>query len=183
MNNVSERVQREFNEWKEKYEIPYHMEHHVKTLLRLQEEYDNVEASSNTTKTRETLLHMIQDLYVRLKLKEKELVKKTIPMYVDFSRVHVDLNDKIDGVKNMNMGVCIGKVNIYIEDKIIVLNKNDNLIRNYAFEIKSIINTYEELTKTKLIAYIDTQCFGNDLYDALLEFDDIKVEKLNVKTY
>ena len=33
MNNLSERVQREFEEWKEKYDIPYHAEFQVLMYL------------------------------------------------------------------------------------------------------------------------------------------------------
>jgi len=75
MNNLSESVQREFTKWKEKYDIPYSMEFHLKTLLKLQEEYDEVEIGSNTTKTRETILHMIQDLQRQMVFKEKIIPK------------------------------------------------------------------------------------------------------------
>jgi len=71
MTNLSERVQREFNLWKSKYDIPYHAEFQVKTLLKLQEEYDEVEVGSNTTKTRETLLGMINRLHMSMRFNEK----------------------------------------------------------------------------------------------------------------
>lgn len=71
-NTLSERVKREFEKWKEIYEIPYHMEFQVKTLLRLQEEYDSIDVGSHTTKTRETLLRMIQNLHGSMILQEKE---------------------------------------------------------------------------------------------------------------
>jgi hypothetical protein len=71
MEKLSERVQREYDEIKENYDVPYFSEFKVKTLLRLQEEYDNVEVGSNTTRTRETLLRMILNLQKEIIIKEK----------------------------------------------------------------------------------------------------------------
>lgn len=71
MKELSERVQREFDKMKEMYIIPYTMEFQVKTLLKLQEEYDSIEVGSNTTRTRETLLHMIQELQRSIRLEPK----------------------------------------------------------------------------------------------------------------
>ena len=73
MKQLSERVQREFEKWQEKYEIPLHEEFQIKTLLQLQEEYDNIQANSNNTKTRDTLLHMIKQLHSSLLLKKKSI--------------------------------------------------------------------------------------------------------------
>jgi len=39
--------------------------------LKLQEEYDEVEVGSNTTKTRETLLGMINRLHMSMRFKER----------------------------------------------------------------------------------------------------------------
>jgi len=105
MNNLSERVQREFETWKEKYEIPEHMEFEVKTLLKLQEEYDLVEVGSNTTKTRESLLGMINRLHMNMRLKEKVIANK--PMYIEYIHTSGKQEDKIL---------------IYVEDKLIALD-------------------------------------------------------------
>lgn len=168
MDSFKERVQREFEIWKEKYDIPYNMEFQVMALVRLQEEYKETLIGSNTTRTRETLLSMINNIHKSLHLKEKETenIKKTVPIYIDFSRVQVDLKEKISGVKNVSMGICTGKIIIYIGNAIFTLDKN-NLIRDYAFEIKNIINTYEEMSGLKVIAYVDTYSFGKVLFDEL----------------
>lgn len=179
-NGLSERVEREFKEWKERYEISYDMEFDIKALLKLQEEYDNTEVGSNTTLTRRTILDMINKLHRDTRLKPKEIVKEEVPMYIDFSRVQVDLNEKINGIENKNMGICFGKVIIYIDNVMFTLNKN-NLMRSYVSEIKSIINTYEEMNNVKVIAYIDTCGFGKSLFDELSEYDDIEVKELNIK--
>jgi len=133
MNNLSERVQREFNEWKEKYNIPDHMEFEVKTLLKLQEEYDLVETGSNTTRTRESLLSMINRLHKDLMLKPKTNITK--PMYIDL-------------IKNNDTS---GKVTIYYNGNITVLNNNQYSYKDYAVKINSLINP---ISKEKIEIYI-----------------------------
>lgn len=69
---MSERVERELQNYKENYEVPADKEFLLKTILKLQEEYDSIEKSSHTTKTRDTLLNTIANLQLKLNLKEKE---------------------------------------------------------------------------------------------------------------
>ena len=65
---MSERTEREFQKWKENYIIPFHEEFNVKTLIGLQEEYENTEVSSNTTKTRDSILSMVNNVSRNLRL-------------------------------------------------------------------------------------------------------------------
>jgi hypothetical protein len=163
MNNLSERVQREFESWKEKYEIPDHMEFEVKTLLKLQEEYDEVYKGSNTTKTRESLLNMIHRLHMSMRLTEK--INITKPMYVDCIR----LDTKEDSQRGML------KVVIYIGDQIISLDNRIYLnSKDYAHAI------YNLAKETKSIIYIDTRNFGMVIYDELIKFTDLQIVKLRV---
>jgi len=159
MSNLSERVQREFETWKDKYEIPEHMEFEVKTLLKLQEEYDQVEVGSNTTKTRESLLGMINRLHIGMRLKEKVVANK--PMYINC----VWNEDRDES-----------KVFIYVEDKLIILDSKqyrDPLsIKNYA----SIIHDMA-ITKGYEI-YVDIRSFGMRMYDYLIGYKDLKVNQL-----
>jgi len=161
MNNLSERVQREFETWKEKYEIPEHMEFEVKTLLKLQEEYDQVEVGSNTTKTRESLLGMINRLHMNMRLKEKVVVNK--PMYIEYIHTSGKQEDKIL---------------IYVEDQLIALDsrkyKELLSIQNYA----SIIHNIAVVKESEI--YIDVRGFGMSIYDCLKEFKDLKVNKLDI---
>ena len=161
MNNLSERVQREFNEWKERYDIPYNMEFQVKTLLKLQEEYETVEIGSNTTKTRETLLHMIQDLQGRMNLNEKnENAFKAI--YVDYFK-----NDA-NGISKVEKAV------VYCDNFIYNLQgEKYKSIKDYAYIIHKIA-----LSK-RAIVYIDVRGMGMALYDELKEFKNIVVNELH----
>lgn len=154
MNSLSERVQREFESWKEKYEIPEHMEFEVKTLLKLQEEYDQVETGSNTTRTRESLLGMINRLHRDMRFNEKQ--KKV--MYVDYIRGD---NGKLS------------KYIIYLEDNMyILIGEQYKNIGNVTNVIKRIAE------KEKAIIYIDSQGFGLAIYDELIEFENLIVKKL-----
>lgn len=81
---MSERVEKEFKVWQEKYDIPYKTEFQVKTLLKLQEEYDTIKADSSNTRTRETLLKMIEGLQMRLSLTSKE--KNKYSMFIDVGK-------------------------------------------------------------------------------------------------
>ena len=84
---MSERVENELKKWKEEYDIPLTDEFNVKTLLDMQEEYDSIEKGSNTTRTREVLLHMIQDLKSHLRVQKKEKIK----MYVNLNRTEATI--------------------------------------------------------------------------------------------
>jgi hypothetical protein len=87
MSDLSERVQREFDKMRELYEIPYDMEFQIKTLIKLQEEYNAITPESNNTRTRETLLHMIQNLQASMKLTPKaSTYRKERTMYIDTLR-------------------------------------------------------------------------------------------------
>jgi len=159
MSNLSERVQSEFIEWKEKYEIPKHMEFEVKTLLKLQEEYDLVEAGSNTTRTRESLLGMINKLHMNMRFKEKVIANK--PMYIDCIRT--------EGKETI-------KVLIYVENKMITLDS-----RNY--QAPKSFGDYAKMIHDMAIAkgyeiYIDIRGFGMGLYDYLIEYKDLNVNEL-----
>lgn len=158
MNNLSERVQREFDTWKGKYEIPYDVEFQVKTLLKLQEEYDNVEASSNTTRTRDTLLHMIQDLSKSLKLEPK--------------------NNRIGIIINIitKPGKEVDKIIIYTNDIVYVLSDPNFSIKDYA---NTIANMFNE--KEFIIANIDTNGIGIELYNELFNKKRVIVKRLEVK--
>ncbi len=56
---LSESVQREFDRWQEGYSIDLLDEFLVKTLLKLQDEYNSITPGSDNTLTRQTLLDMI----------------------------------------------------------------------------------------------------------------------------
>ena len=71
MSEKTERIEREFVKWQEEYEIPCSDEFQVKTLLELQDEYKETPKESNTVRTRENLLRMIQDLFNHLRLVKK----------------------------------------------------------------------------------------------------------------
>ncbi|HBY21014.1 MAG TPA: hypothetical protein DEG71_08395 [Clostridiales bacterium] len=153
-----ERVQKKLTEWKEKYEIPSHMEFEVITLLKLQDEYDQIEMGSHTTMTRRTLLDMIQRLHRDMRLFPKAIVLK--PMYIDCVRTEGD-----EAIKIL----------IYIENKIITLDsklyKNPKSMKDYAKMIHDVtIKGYE--------IYIDIRGFGMGLYDYLVEYTDLKVNEL-----
>jgi len=163
MNNLSERVQREFESWKEKYEIADHMEFEIKTLLKLQEEYEGIPLGSNTTKTRESLLQMIHRLHMNIMLKEKVDVIK--PMYVDCIRA--------DAKEDSQRGKM--KVIIYVDNQLIILDNKTHLnSRDYA-------RTIYKLAKSKnSIVYIDIHGLGMVIYDELVGFKDLPVEKLHL---
>lgn len=110
MNNsasvYSESVEKKYQEYMDKYEIPEYYEFQLKTLLSLQEEYN--EATKKTpehTKSRESLLHMIQRMQLPLNvLKERNenIVKISIEefcYYVDkpFIKELWDEYQSIDG--------------------------------------------------------------------------------------
>lgn len=156
MKQLSERVQREFEKWQEKYEIPLHEEFQIKTLLQLQEEYDNIQANSNNTKTRDTLLHMIKQLHSSLLLKKKS---ENI-MYVDVSH-------------NFSKNKTI-KISIYINGEIYTIENESKELRfkDYTSIISSIANTH------KAIIYIDVNGFGIGLYEELEKLKDVIVKKL-----
>ena len=163
MNNLSERVQGEFKSWKEKYEIPSHMEFEVKTLLKLQEEYDLVEVGSNTTKTRESLLGMINRLHMGMRLKEKAVATQKKKMYIDCIWTESRENNK---------------VLVYVDNELIVLACGSFLppksMGSFAKDI------YNIAVAKKCEIYIDTQGFGMSLYDHLMEFRDLKVYELKI---
>jgi hypothetical protein len=152
-DNLSERVKREYNEWKEKYEIPLDTEFQVKTLLKLQEEYNSIEPNSNNTKTRETLLHMIQDLQMKMILNKK---RKT-EMYVDYA--------KLDDIE---------KVTVFINGKILTF-KQALSYSNIDYLIKPIKEMAE---KEKALIYVDSCGFGRKIYDALLLYENLQVKEL-----
>jgi hypothetical protein len=157
MDKLSERVEREFSEWKEKYEIPYYMEFQIKTLLKLQEEYDDIEAGYDNTRTRETLLHMIQDLQKSLILKDK--APKI--MYVDYI-----CNDEHN----------LDRVVVYIDDCVYMI-KNNNI--NSPHEYTQIIKQIAE--KEKATIYIDIHGYGVAFYDELSQDNKFRVKKLTMK--
>jgi hypothetical protein len=78
---TSERVEREFKEWQERYDIPYSEHFRVKTLLALQEEYDNIVPADNNTRTRESILKMINEIHSKFPYKMFEEKKKSILYY------------------------------------------------------------------------------------------------------
>jgi len=118
---MSERVEREFKEWQEKYEIPFNQEFQVKTLLKLQEEYDGIECGSNTTKTREVLLHMIQDLSTRLNISPK--IRTRDKLYVDVfildgkSKCYIYYKDKLCIIADKNIEETAGIINRIIHQE------------------------------------------------------------------
>jgi len=167
MNNLSERVQREFESWKEKYEITDYMEFHVKTLLKLQEEYDQVDVGSNTTKTRESLLGMIQKLHMSMNLREK--VNLNRPMYIDCVSTEGRFSDKVI---------------VYYSGNITVLDGIKYSYKDYASMINSIIKQNSNMGMTgreNMVIYIDTRGFGLGLYDELIQYKDLVVKPLNTK--
>jgi len=83
---LSERVKKEFENWKERFEIPFSKEFQVKTLLKLQEEYNDIEPTEKNTMTRKTLLYMIQDLEHNLSLKEKTKTKNSSISDLDINK-------------------------------------------------------------------------------------------------
>jgi len=158
MKELSERVQREFNAWKEKYEIPYNMEFQVKTLLKLQEEYDEVEIGSNTTRTRETLLHMIDEAQRHLYIKEKPSPNKI--MYID-----VLVAERTKPLK----------IVIYHENNMTILHYDNFSMKDYASFIVNMIGKDEIAT-----IYIDTTSLGRALYDELIDVKGIELRELKL---
>jgi len=158
MNNLSERVQREFDTWKGKYEIPYDVEFQVKTLLKLQEEYDNVEASSNTTRTRDTLLHMIQDLSKSMRLEPKN------------NRIGIIIDITTKPEKEVD------KIIIYTNDVVYILNEQNFSIKDYA---NTIANMFNE--KEFIVAHINTNGIGFELYNELFNKKRVIVKPLKIK--
>lgn len=162
--NLSKNVQKEFETWKEKYEIPYHMEFDVKTLLKLQEEYENIPEGSNTTKTRETLLQMINRIHMSMNLNQKETLIK--PMYVDY----VSLDAKNDSQRGLI------KISIYVDNQLIILDSK------YYKTSKDFAEAIYKLAKyNKHTVYIDTHGYGMVIYDELIKFKDLQVVELRVK--
>jgi len=91
---LSERVERELNEYKSKYEMHSTTEFKVKTLLKLQEEYDSIIPASNTTKTRESILSMISNLGKNIQLTPKQVEPQfdyTILIVVDDNNSFIKL--------------------------------------------------------------------------------------------
>lgn len=73
----SESVEKKFQEWKEKYEIPEHQEFNYKTLIALQGEYAEISRlQPDHTKRRMELLHMIERVQRELKFKKIEKKNK-----------------------------------------------------------------------------------------------------------
>jgi hypothetical protein len=71
---MSERVEREFSEWKEKYEIPFNQEFNVKMLLNLREAID--ETPNEHIRNKRDLIHTAMDIEQRLHLTSKEEIKE-----------------------------------------------------------------------------------------------------------
>lgn len=169
MNNLSERVQREFSEWQEKYEIPVHMEFEVKTLLKLQEEYDETPSGSNTTRTRETLLGMITKLHRDMRFSEK--VKIIKPIYVDCIR--------LNGISGMT------KVIIYHNGNITIIENRSYSYKDYAIALSSFIDGKDKTSRENIVIYVDTRGLGMGLYDELVQLNNLAfvVKQLEYKQY
>lgn len=66
---MSERVEREFKEWQERYEIPYTEEFNVKQLLKIREEIE--ETPTEHVRTRKDLIDMADKLYNHMRFNPK----------------------------------------------------------------------------------------------------------------
>lgn len=106
-----------------------------------------------------------------------EPTKEKVPMYIDFEGINVHLNDN-----SKNLGICSGKVIIYYMDKFFTLEKDGYLIRDYANEIKNIVDFIEESNGGKIVVLVNTQGFGQNLYDELLQLKSIEAKELQVKS-
>lgn len=72
------RVDKEYQQWKERYEIPFKDEFNVKTLLQLQDEFNSLSYNSGMTKTRTDLIYMIERLNRNLDLKKRTPVTQRV---------------------------------------------------------------------------------------------------------
>ncbi|WP_206459346.1 hypothetical protein [Anaerovorax sp. IOR16] len=153
MENFNERAEREYKEWNERYIIPHDKEFQVKTLLKLQAEYNNTECNSSTTLTRRDLLEMITRLQRDLKFEKKYEVGKS--MYVSCSKE---------------------KIIMYLNDAMYIYenDENDLNVENYVSLIRS------KATRRETIIYIDKSDLGTKLYDLLSKYEDINVKQLDV---
>ncbi|MFK3936526.1 hypothetical protein ACI2JA_03290 [Alkalihalobacillus sp. NPDC078783] len=68
-NERAQRVESEYKKWEERFVIPFDKEFTVKTLIDLQDQFNNVPL--NHTKEKMDLLQMIQRLQSNVNLKEK----------------------------------------------------------------------------------------------------------------
>jgi len=159
LGTVSEYIEREYKKWDEKYTIPFDDEFNIRLLIQLR--YDILTTKPEHTKTKLELIEMTNRIQSRLKLKPIEKVVSTIPMYVDC----VNLDTKKGKLK----------IIIYIDNQIIILDNRTYLnSRDYA-------RTIYELAKSKnSIVYIDIHGFGMVVYDELVGFKDLPVEKLQL---
>lgn len=66
---MSASIEQKFKKWKEQFDIPFDEEFMVKTLIELEEEYENIPKTSNTIMTRKTLIETISRLKASLRLK------------------------------------------------------------------------------------------------------------------
>ena len=87
--------------------------------------------------------------------------KEKVPMYIDLIRD----ND------------TSGKVIIYYDGSITILNNNQYSYKDYATKINSLINP---ISKEKIVIYIDTRGYGMGLYDELMQYKDLNIKQLSI---
>jgi hypothetical protein len=160
---TSEYVNEKYAKWEEKYIIRENMKFLIKSMFQL--EYQFMMTPPEHTKAKKDILDMIYRINQSMMLKEKNDVNK--PMYIDWIRT--------EGKENI-------KVLIYIENKLIILDSNKYHqplgMKDYAKMI------YNIAIAKKSEIYINVQGFGISIYDYLMEFKDLKVNKLDIsKSY
>jgi hypothetical protein len=165
---LSERVRREMAEYKEKYIVPLHKEFQIKSLLKLQEEYDSICSGSNTTMTRKSLLDMIERLLHDMDLKEK------LPndLYVTFNRMKYQIemtNGMYKYILPLGMEETYNGCNVIASCRLI---KAPEFIREIAKKCNATIRIDVKDSKE-----------NEDLYNQLIEMKDLRVMKIYPESY
>lgn len=140
---MSERVEREFKEWKERYYIPYNQEFNVKMLLKIREEIEEI--PTEHVRTRKDLIDMADRLHSRmrlnLKLPEKQYDYKLLIIgdnnqlcnLYDFFRMIIKDKD----IKNI---FSYNNFNIELLNGITILGRCKNENQIYGHKIDSYLN-------------------------------------------
>jgi len=145
MSERNDILEKEFQKWQGKYEIPLEAEFNVETLIKLQEEYNNIKPANDNTRTRETLLSMINRVQNNIRLTPKIEVKFDTNMYIDVYK-----NNKFI------------RINIYIDKDIFYINIDEFMSMDNASQI---ILRYADFKKSNI--YVDEMGFGTAMLDDL----------------
>jgi hypothetical protein len=145
---VRESREREFKEWKERYEIPFDQEFNVKQLLQIREEIE--ETPTEHVRTRKDLIDIADRIqyHMRLnpKLPEKQydykllVVGNNSQLYNLYEFFRMILNEK--DIKSIFSGAKVEsyKFSIELHNGVTIIGRYKNAEQIYGYKIDNYIN-------------------------------------------